>query len=49
MDELNGYLEYTCVRCDDGKCKCCECQHQDLPPVAPIIDDDYIDKLNDWD
>lgn len=51
MDELNEFLETNCVRCDKGTCDCSDCseQSQELPPITPIIDDDYIDNLNDWD
>ena len=47
-DELNEYLEATCVRCDDVKCQCCE-----EPPQEYLCeesnDDEYIVNLNDWD
>ena len=50
-DELNEFLETTCVGCDKGNCDCFDCseQSQELPLIAPVIDDDYIDNLNDWD
>ena len=53
-DELNEFLESTCVRCDKCTCDCCDCsdyseQSQELPPIAPVINDDYIEQFNDWD
>lgn len=50
-DELNEYLECTCLRCDKGTCDCSDCseQSQELPPIAPVINDDYIEQFNDWD
>ena len=50
-DELNEYLECTCGRCDDGTCDCSDCSEQshELPPIAPIINDYYIEQFNDWD
>lgn len=49
--EMNEYLECTCVRCDKGTCDCSDCseQSQELPPIAPVINDDYIEQFNDWD
>ena len=51
-DDLNEYLECICGRCDDGKCQCCECEHEHSQE-AIICDepdyDEYIDNLNDWD
>lgn len=54
MYELNEYLECTCVRCDKGTCDCSDCsnsseQSQELPSFDLVIDDNYIDNLNDWD
>jgi hypothetical protein len=51
MDELNKYLEYTCVRCNKGTCVCSDRseQSQELPHIAPIINDNYIEQFNDWD
>lgn len=38
---------------DEKQCTCdcpdCSEQSQELPPVAPIINDDYIEQFNDWD
>ena len=51
-DELNEYLESACERCDDGKCQCCDCEHEH-PQVTTSYEeinyDEYIEKLNDWD
>ena len=48
MDELNEYLELTCVRCDDVKCQCSEEQPQECSCEESNYDE-YIDNLNDWD
>ena len=51
-NDLNEYLECTCGRCDDGKCRCCECQDEH-PQVSSSYEeinyDEYIDNLNNWD
>ena len=50
MDELTEYLEYTCGRCDDGKCQCCDCENdhsQVTSSYEEINYDEYIEKLND--
>ena len=44
-DELNEFLECTCGRCDDGICRCCECENE----YNEINYDEYIDNQNDWD
>ena len=50
MDELNEYLECTCGRCDDGKCKCCKHEApQETTSYEELNYDEYIDNLNDWD
>ncbi len=51
MDELNEYLEYTCVRCDDGKSQYCDCDNKH--PQAITYEDgnntEYNNThLNDW-
>ena len=43
MDELNEYLECTCGRCDDGICRCCECEYE------PMRDTNYDDLDYDYD
>lgn len=51
-DELNEFLETTCVRCDDGKCQCCDCKdehQQGATSYEEINYVEYIDDLNDWD
>jgi len=53
-DELNEFLESTCVWCDKCTCDCSDCsdyseQSQEFPPIAPVINDDYIEQFNDWD
>ena len=50
-DELNEYLECTCVRCDDVKYQCCDCEdeHLQLTSCEDISKDEYIDYLNDRD
>lgn len=50
-DELNEYLETTCVRCDKGICDCSDCseQLQELQPIALVVDDYFVDNLNDWE
>lgn len=50
-NELNEFLETTYVRCDKGTCDCSDCseQSQELPHIAPVINDDYIEQFNDWD
>lgn len=50
-DELNEFLECTCGRCDDGICRCCECENEQ-PQAVPADElnyEEYIDNLNDWD
>lgn len=52
MDELNEYLECTCGRCDDGRCRCCDYedeQQQVMTSYEEINYDEKIDNLNDWD
>lgn len=41
MYELNEYLECTCGRCDEGKCKCrdCEDEHPQVPISYEEIDE----------
>ena len=52
-DELNEYLECTCGRCDDGRCRCTITYDDDYTnepsPADEINYDEYIDNLNDWD
>lgn len=52
-DELNEYLECTCGRCDDGRCRCTITYNDDYTnessPADEINYDEYIDDLNDWD
>ena len=50
-DELNEYLECTCDRCDDGICRCCECENEYVQESSDneINYDEYIDNQNDWD
>ncbi|MBR5332983.1 MAG: hypothetical protein IKV32_06790 [Muribaculaceae bacterium] len=50
-DELNEYLECTCVRCDDGICRCSEYENEYVqePSDDEINYDEYIDNQNDWD
>ena len=50
-DELNEFLECTCGRCDDGICRCCECENEYDQESSDneIIYDEYIDNQNDWD
>ena len=51
IDELNEYLECTCVRCDDVKYQCCDCEdeHSQLTSCEEINYDEYVDNLNDSD
>ena len=44
-------MECICGHSGDGKCHCCECEHQQLScEVYEEIDmDEYIDQLDDWD
>lgn len=51
LNKLNEYLEFTCGRCDNGKCQCYECEDehpQVTTPYEVINYDKYIDNLNDW-
>ena len=46
------YLEYTCRRCDDRVCRCCDCEDerpQATTTYEEINYDEYIDNLKDWD
>lgn len=44
-------MECICGHSGDGKCHCCECEHQQHScEVYEEIDmDEYIDQLDDWD
>lgn len=56
-DDLNEYLECTCGRCDDGKCRCCVCWDEHPQFVTSYDEADYddadsnehIDYLNERD
>ena len=53
MDELNEYLECTCGRCDDGICRCSECEHEHPQEIIYNNDFDYVyeedvEENKDW-
>lgn len=50
-DELNEYLECTCGRCDDGICRCCECEDEQIQVQSneEINNDEFVDNQSDWD
>ena len=45
MDELNEYLECTCGRCDDGRCRCCDYEDEQLQVTTSY---EEINSWSDW-
>lgn len=50
-ENKNEEVECICGHNGDGKCHCCECEHQECShEVYEEIDmDEYINLLDDWD
>ena len=46
MYELNEYLDCTCGRCDEGRCKCCTREDKCLPVIAPYEEIDERERVN---
>lgn len=49
--ECDDEMECNCGHSGNGKCHCCECEHQEHScEVYEEIDmDEYINQLDDWD